>query len=224
MAELLRHPAVMAKVRDELRDALGSKPHPDESDIDRLPYLRAVVMESMRLHPPSPLLMPHEAMADGAEVGGFAVPAGTKVIINLWAIMRDPGAWPRPEEFVPERFVGTDVDFRSKQDGRLEFMPLGAGRRACPGLPMATRVVTLLLASMLHAFELPEGMQPARRLTWSRRSRPCRCRWRRAREAPSPCLGLRVCSVAVRAGFFLRLLDFYLWLLCQQHSKPITSP
>ena len=152
----------MAKVREELRDALGSKPHPDESDIDTLPYLRAVVMESMRLHPPSPLLMPHEAMADGAEVGGFAAPAGTKVIINLWAIMRAPGAWPRPEEFVPERFVGTDVDFRSK-DGRLEFMPFGAGRRACPGTPMATRVVTLLLASMLHAFEwkLPEGMQPA---------------------------------------------------------------
>ena len=69
MAELLRHPTVMAKVREELRDALVSKPHPDESDIDRLPCLRAVVMEYMCLHPPSPLLMPHEAMADGAEVG-----------------------------------------------------------------------------------------------------------------------------------------------------------
>ncbi|CAD6219020.1 unnamed protein product [Miscanthus lutarioriparius] len=162
MAELLRHPAVMSKVRAELRDALGSKPHPDESDIGRLPYLRAVVMESMRLHPPSPMLMPHLAMADGAEVGGFEVPAGTKVIINLWAIMRDPATWAEPEAFSPERFVGaSDADFRGKD--RLEFMPFGAGRRACPGTPMATRVVTLLLASMLHAFEwkLPEGMQPA---------------------------------------------------------------
>ena len=158
MAELLRHPAVMSKVRGELRDALGSKPHPDESDIDRLPYLRAVVMESLRLHPPSPLLMPHLAMADGAEVGGFAVPSGTKVIVNLWAVMRDPAVWPDPEAFVPERFVGAgDADFRGKD--RLEFMPFGAGRRACPGTPMATRVVPLLLASMLHAFEwrLPEG-------------------------------------------------------------------
>jgi len=161
MAELLRHPAVMSKVRGELRDALGSKPHPDESDIDRLPYLRAVVMESLRLHPPSPLLMPHLAMADGAEVGGFAVPSGTKVIINLWAVMRDPAVWPEPDAFVPERFVGAgDAYFRGKD--RLEFMPFGAGRRACPGTPMATRVVPLLLASMLHAFEwrLPEGMQP----------------------------------------------------------------
>lgn len=161
MAELLRHPAVMSKVRAELRDALGPKPHPDESDIGRLPYLRAVVMESMRLHPPSPMLMPHLAMADGAEVGGFAVPAGTKVIINLWAIMRDPASWAEPEAFVPERFVGaSDADFRGKD--RFDFMPFGAGRRVCPGTPMATRVVTLLLASMLHAFEwrLPEGMQP----------------------------------------------------------------
>jgi len=161
MAELLRHPAVMSKVRDELREALGSKLHPDESDVDRLPYLRAVVMESMLLHPPSPMLMPHLAMADGAEVGGFTVPSGTKVIVNLWAVMRDPALWPEPEAFVPERFVGAGgADFRGKD--RLEFMPFGGGRRACPGTPIATRVVPLLLASMLHAFEwrLPEGMQP----------------------------------------------------------------
>ncbi|CAN6224632.1 unnamed protein product [Urochloa humidicola] len=161
MAELLRHPAAMSKVRAELRDALGSKPYPGESDIDRLPYLRAVVMESMRLHPLSPMLMPHAAMAGGAEVGGYPVPAGTKVIVNLWAVMRDPAVWPDPEAFSPERFAGCgEVEFRGKD--RLEFMPFGAGRRACPGTPMATRVVTLLLASVLHAFEwrLPEGMRP----------------------------------------------------------------
>ncbi|CAN6167147.1 unnamed protein product [Urochloa humidicola] len=161
MAELLRHPAAMSKVRAELRDALGSKPYLDESDIDRLPYLRAVVMESMRLHPPSPMLMPHAAMAGGAEVGGYPVPAGTKVIVNLWAVMRDPAVWPDPEAFSPERFAGCgEAEFRGKD--RLEFMPFGAGRRTCPGTPMATRVVTLLLASVLHALEwrLPEGMQP----------------------------------------------------------------
>ncbi|KAM0850687.1 hypothetical protein ACQ4PT_052909 [Festuca glaucescens] len=161
MAELLRHPAAMSKVRAELQEVLGSKQYPDESDIGRLPYLRAVLMESMRLHPPSPLLMPHEAMAEGAEVGGFAVPKGAMVIINLCAVMRDPAAWTRPDEFVPERFIGVDMDFRVKD--RFEFMPFGAGRRACPGMPMATRVVTLILASLLHRFQwrLPEGMQPS---------------------------------------------------------------
>uniref|UniRef100_A0A0E0M1V3 Cytochrome P450 n=1 Tax=Oryza punctata TaxID=4537 RepID=A0A0E0M1V3_ORYPU len=165
MAELLRHPAAMSKARAELREALGTKPHPDESDIGRLPYLSAVVMETMRLHPPSPLLMPHEAIADGAAVGGYAVPRGTKVIVNVWSIMRDPASWPRPEEFEPERFAvagagGAGGTFRGGE--LLEFMPFGAGRRACPGTPMATRVVTLVLASLLHAFEwrLPGGMRP----------------------------------------------------------------
>lgn len=160
MAELLRHPAVMSKVRAELQQVLGEKQYPDESDISRLPYLRAVLMESMRLHSPSPLLIPHQAMAEGAEVGGFVVPKGATVIVNLWAVMRDPAVWTQPEEFVPERFVGADMDFRGKD--RFEFMPFGAGRRACPGMPMATRVVTLILASLLHRFEwrLPEGMQP----------------------------------------------------------------
>ncbi|XP_048574755.1 cytochrome P450 76M5-like [Triticum urartu] len=160
MAELLRHPAVMSKVRAELQGVVGAKQYPDESDISRLPYLQAVLMESMRLHPPSPLLIPHQAMVEGAEVGGFVVPKGAMVIVNLWAVMRDPATWTHPEEFMPERFVGADMDFRGKD--RFEFMPFGAGRRACPGMPMATRVVTLILASLLHRFEwrLPEGMQP----------------------------------------------------------------
>ncbi|KAG8050045.1 hypothetical protein GUJ93_ZPchr0009g2166 [Zizania palustris] len=148
MAELLRHPTVMNKVRAELQAVLGSKQLPDESDIGKLPYLRAVVMETMRLHPPSPLLMPHEAMADGAEVGGFAVPKGTKSSSRS-------GSWRGPAA----RGAAEGL-FRGGE--RLEFMPFGAGRRACPGTPMATRVVTLILASVLHAFEwrLPDGMQP----------------------------------------------------------------
>uniref|UniRef100_J3MXZ0 Cytochrome P450 n=1 Tax=Oryza brachyantha TaxID=4533 RepID=J3MXZ0_ORYBR len=163
MAELLRHPAVMSKARAGLRDALGSKPHPDESDIGKLPYLSAVMMETMRLHPPSPLLMPHEAIADGAAVGGYAVPRGAKVIVNAWSIMRDPASWARPEEFEARAAAagaGAGGMFRGGE--LLEFMPFGAGRRACPGTPMATRVVTLILASLLHSFEwrLPGGMRP----------------------------------------------------------------
>ncbi|KQJ89726.1 hypothetical protein BRADI_4g27400v3 [Brachypodium distachyon] len=139
----------MSKARAELPEVIGSKQHPEESDIDRLPCLRGVIMESMRLHPPSPLLMPHHATAQGAEVGGFTVPKGATVIVNLWAVMRDPTTWTRPEEFSPERFLGLDnnMDFRGKD--KLEFMPFGAGRRACPGMPMATSVVTLVLASFV---------------------------------------------------------------------------
>uniref|UniRef100_A0ACD6A4Z5 Uncharacterized protein n=1 Tax=Avena sativa TaxID=4498 RepID=A0ACD6A4Z5_AVESA len=162
MAELLRQPAIMSKVHAELQQVIGSKQHLEESDMGGLPYLRSVVMETMRHHPPSPLLMPHEAMAEGAEVGGFRVPKGAMVIVNLWAVMRDPVTWAHPEAFVPERFAGADMDFRLGKQDRFEFMPFGAGRRVCPGMPMATRVVMLILASLLHAFEwrLPAGMRP----------------------------------------------------------------
>uniref|UniRef100_A0A0E0PZT4 Cytochrome P450 n=1 Tax=Oryza rufipogon TaxID=4529 RepID=A0A0E0PZT4_ORYRU len=159
MAELLKNPGVMAKARAELRDVLGDKEVVEEADAARLPYLQAVRKEAMRLHPVGALLLPHFAVEDGVEVGGYAVPKGSTVLFNAWAIMRDPAAWERPDEFVPERFVERAplLDFRGKD---AEFMPFGSGRRLCPGLPLAERVMPFILASMLHTFEwkLPGGM------------------------------------------------------------------
>jgi cytochrome P450 len=156
MAELLRNPGVMAKVRAEIHGALGGKETIDEADAANLPYLQAVVKEAMRLHPVAPILLPHRAEEDGAEIGGYAVPKGSTVLFNAWAIMRDPAVWERPDEFVPERFLG-QADFRAKA---FEFIPFGAGRRMCPGLPMAERVLPFVLASLLHAFKwrLPDGV------------------------------------------------------------------
>ncbi|WVZ92571.1 hypothetical protein U9M48_038622 [Paspalum notatum var. saurae] len=160
MAELLRNPSVMAKAREEIHGALGSKETVEEPDAVSLPYLLAVVKEAMRLHPVAPILLPHRATDDGVEIGGHAVPKGCTVIFNAWAIMRDPAAWERPDEFIPERFLDREdeVGFRGKE---FEFIPFGSGRRLCPGLPMAERVVPLILASLLHAFEwrLPDGVQ-----------------------------------------------------------------
>ncbi|XP_052165828.1 cytochrome P450 76M5-like [Oryza glaberrima] len=158
MAELLRNPSIMAKVRAEMDDVLAGKKTIEENDTEKLPYLRAVIKEAMRLHPVAPILLPHHAAEDGVEISGYAVPKGSTVIFNVWAIMRDPMAWERPDEFMPERFLQrAEVDFRGKD---FEFMPFGAGRRLCPGLPMAERVVPFILASLLHAFEwrLPDGM------------------------------------------------------------------
>uniref|UniRef100_A0A0D3F6M5 Cytochrome P450 n=1 Tax=Oryza barthii TaxID=65489 RepID=A0A0D3F6M5_9ORYZ len=159
MAELLHNPAIMARVRAELSDVLGGKEAVEEADAARLPYLQAVLKEAMRLHPVGALLLPHFAAEDGVEIGGYAVPRGSTVLFNAWAIMRDPAAWERPDEFVPERFLGRSppLDFRGKD---VEFMPFGSGRRLCPGLPLAERVVPFILASMLHTFEwkLPGGM------------------------------------------------------------------
>uniref|UniRef100_A0A0A8YHY0 Uncharacterized protein n=1 Tax=Arundo donax TaxID=35708 RepID=A0A0A8YHY0_ARUDO len=160
MAELLRNPSVMAKVRAEITGTFSGKETIGESDASSLQYLMAVVKEAMRLHPVAPLMLPHRAMEDGVEIGGHAVPKGCSVIFNTWAIMRDPEVWERPDEFVPERFVERpEMEFKGKE---IEFIPFGSGLRMCPAQPMAERVVPLILASLLHALEwrLPKGVSP----------------------------------------------------------------
>ncbi|EAY74547.1 hypothetical protein OsI_02439 [Oryza sativa Indica Group] len=164
MADLLRNPPVMAKLRAELDDVLGGKDQSaiEEHDTARLPYLQAVLKESMRLHSVGPLLH-HFAAEDGVVVGGYAVPRGATVLFNTRAIMRDPAAWERPEEFAPERFLAREgkapVDFRGKE---ADFIPFGSGRRLCPGIPLAERVMPYILALMLREFEwrLPDGVSP----------------------------------------------------------------
>ncbi|EHA8587607.1 putative Geraniol 8-hydroxylase [Cocos nucifera] len=161
MAELLKNPSKLARVRRELEEAIRLPGQDaDESDIARLPYLQAVVKEVLRLHPPGPLLLPHWAAEAGVELGGYAVPEGARVLVNVWAMGRDEEVWADPEAFKPERFLGREVDFRGRN---FELIPFGSGRRACPGLPLAARMVPLLLASLLRAFDwsLPEGMAPA---------------------------------------------------------------
>jgi cytochrome P450 len=140
MAELLRNPGVMDRLRAEIRDALGGK----EADAAGLPYLQAVVKEAMRLHPAAPVLLPHKAVEDGVEIRGYAA-QGLHGDLQLVGDHARPGGGERPDEFVPERFLGRELDF---------------GRRLCPGLPMAERVVPLVLSSLVHAFEwqLPAGM------------------------------------------------------------------
>lgn len=105
MAELLRNPSTMAKLRAEIGGALGGKEGIEEPDVAGLPYLQAVVKEAIRLHTVAPLLVPHKAVDDGVEVCGYAVPKGSTVFFNVWAIMRDPALWDSPEEFVSERFL-----------------------------------------------------------------------------------------------------------------------
>ncbi|OEL37471.1 Geraniol 8-hydroxylase [Dichanthelium oligosanthes] len=151
MAELLQHPDTMSKLQEELRRVLGSKAHVEQSDLDRLPYLQAVVRETLRLHPVVPLV-PNEA-EETVEIQGHAVPKGCTVLVNLWAVHHDARAWPEPDRFMPERFL-----LRLEETGFLgttefEFIPFSAGRRVCLGLPLATRTVHAMLGSLLHRFE-----------------------------------------------------------------------
>ncbi|KAL6867498.1 hypothetical protein ACP4OV_015522 [Aristida adscensionis] len=149
MAELLQNPSPMAKAREEITQVIGSKPDITESDISQLKYLNAIVKETFRLHPPAPFLLPHLAETT-TEIGGYTAPKGTRILVNVWAIGHDMDLWSEPEKFMPERFLGKEMDFRGRN---FELLPFGSGRRICPGMPMADRTVHLILASLIHGFE-----------------------------------------------------------------------
>jgi 4-hydroxyphenylacetaldehyde oxime monooxygenase len=162
MAELIRRPAMLRKVQEEVRSIVDGggreRVHPD--DVAKLRYLKAVVKETLRLHPAVPLLLPRETLRH-VSICGHDVPAKTRVLVNAWAIGRDPRSWgDRPEEFDPDRFDGDDgvVDFNGTH---FELVPFGAGRRMCPGMGMGVATMEFALANLLYCFdwELPEGVQ-----------------------------------------------------------------
>lgn len=158
MAELLRNPETLSRSRAELEQIIGKGNPVEESDIARLPYLQAIVKETFRLHPVVPLLLPRKAEED-VEIRGFVVPKGAQVTVNAWAIGRDPSTWEDPNSFKPERFIGSEIDVKGTG---FELIPFGGGRRICPGLPLATRMLHLMLGSLVHSFDwtLEGGIKP----------------------------------------------------------------
>ncbi|CAN6321944.1 unnamed protein product [Urochloa humidicola] len=156
MAELIRNPHVLKKAQDEIRAVVGNKERAQPDDLPKLKYLKTVLKETLRLHPVAPLLAPRESMQH-VKICGYDVPAKTRIFVNAWAIGRDPIIWSNPEEFDPERFNGSDIDFNG---AHFELLPFGAGRRMCPGVAMGVAVVEFTLANLLYCFEweLPEGM------------------------------------------------------------------
>ncbi|PHU05565.1 Cytochrome P450 76A1 [Capsicum chinense] len=158
LTELLRHPEAMDKVKTEISRVVGPKRKFEESDIDNLPYMQAVIKESLRLHPPLPFLIPRETIQD-TKFMGYDIPKGTQVLVNAWAIGRDPECWDDPMSFKPKRFLGSKVDVKGQH---YELIPFGAGRRMCVGLPLGHRMMHFTLGSLLHEFEweLPDGVFP----------------------------------------------------------------
>ncbi|KAI4325869.1 hypothetical protein MLD38_031233 [Melastoma candidum] len=155
MSELMRNPRVLKKLQDEIRSTVGEKPRVESDDIAKLPYLRMVVKETLRLHPPATLLLPRETLRP-CKIGGYDVPARTRVFVNVWGIGRDPMSWERPEEFYPDRFEELERDFKGQS---YELLPFGGGKRICPGLTMGVTTVEFTLANLLYGFDwkFPEG-------------------------------------------------------------------
>ncbi|XP_057516944.1 cytochrome P450 81Q32-like [Amaranthus tricolor] len=144
---LLKQPQVYDKARKEILEHVGHDRLIEEHDLQHLPYLHCIIKETLRLYPVAPLIPPHESSQD-CVVGGYHIPKGTMLFINLWAIQNDPKVWDDPTQFKPERFENVEGD----RVGFM-FMPFGAGRRACPGENLAMRVLGLTLGSLIQCFE-----------------------------------------------------------------------
>ncbi|XP_045793738.1 cytochrome P450 71A1-like [Trifolium pratense] len=155
MTGLMKNPRVMKKVQEEVRNICGKKEFIDEDDIQKLIYLKAVIKETLRYYAPAPLA-PREA-SKSFILNGYKIEPKTLVYVNIWAIHRDPETWKDAEEFNPERFLNSDVDFKGRD---FELIPFGAGRRICPGIPLGIATVEMMIANLLNSFdwEMPEGI------------------------------------------------------------------
>ncbi|KAK9697392.1 hypothetical protein RND81_08G035400 [Saponaria officinalis] len=155
MAELLKNEGAMKKATDEVRQILQGKESFDGTSLVELKYLKNVIKETLRLHPPIPLLVPRLAM-DRCQINGHAIVPNTRVFINAWAIGRDPKYWKDPEKFNPERFEGSSVNYKGNH---FELIPFGSGRRICPGMGLSVATIELALAKLLYHFDwkLPHG-------------------------------------------------------------------
>ncbi|XP_052134362.1 cytochrome P450 98A1-like isoform X2 [Oryza glaberrima] len=158
MAELVRNPRVQMKAQEELDRVIGHGRVMLEADIPNLPYLQAVVKESFRLHPPTPLMLPHKA-STSVKIAGYDVPKDASVVVNVWAVARDPGVWDNPLEYRPERFLEESIDIKGSD---YRVLPFGAGRRVCPGAQLGISLVASMIGHLLHQFTwaLPDGTRP----------------------------------------------------------------
>ncbi|XP_044415935.1 flavonoid 3'-monooxygenase CYP75B4-like [Triticum aestivum] len=169
MAELIRHPDTLKQAQEELDTIVGRERLISESHLPRLTFLSAVIKDTFRLHPSTPLLLLRMATEE-CETAGYRIPKGTELLVNVWGIAHDPALWPDSLEFRPAWFLPggshADVDVKG---GDFGLIPFGAGRRICAGLSRGIRMVAVTTATLVHSFnwELPAGQTPDMEGTFS---------------------------------------------------------
>jgi cytochrome P450 len=154
MVRLMQNPQLMTKLQAELRSTIPKgKDTVIEDYLNGLAYLKAVIKETLRLHMPAPLLLPHVSMAD-CEINGYMIPSGTRTMVNSWALARDPSGWESADEFMPERFMeGGSAAAMDYKGNDFLYLPFGTGRRICPGINFAIVTIELMLANLMYHFD-----------------------------------------------------------------------
>ncbi|KAD7116432.1 hypothetical protein E3N88_03700 [Mikania micrantha] len=150
MARMVLHQDIQAKAQDEIEDLVGPSRPVQDSDVQNLVYVQAIVKEVLRLHPPGPLLSWARLATHDVHLGKFFVPAGTTAMVNMWAITHDPSIWKNPWNFKPERFIEEEFPIMGSD---LRLAPFGSGRRVCPGKSLGLATVNLWLAQLLQQYK-----------------------------------------------------------------------
>lgn len=148
MGELMNNPKIFERLREEIDSVAGKTRLIQETHLPKLPYLQAVIKESLRLHPPG-YLLPRE-LEQECKIRGFYIPKNTLLVVNAYAVMRDPSSWKDPDEFIPERFLGQEEEKKGKE---LKFLGFGVGRRGCPGSNLGNIIVEIAIGVMVQCFD-----------------------------------------------------------------------
>ncbi|KAJ3704154.1 hypothetical protein LUZ61_007859 [Rhynchospora tenuis] len=162
LAELIHQPDILKQAQEELDSVVGRHHLVTEQDLPNLPILQAIIKEVFRLHPPSPLSLPRMG-TNACEINGYHVPKNATLLVNVWAIGRDPAVWENPLRFDPWRFLpGGSHAHADVMGNNFELIPFGAGRRKCAGMRLGLRMVQIMTATLIHAFDwvLPDGQTP----------------------------------------------------------------
>ncbi|KAF3504930.1 hypothetical protein F2Q69_00045481 [Brassica cretica] len=155
-SELIKNPKVLKKAQEEVQSIVGTKAEITSNEIEQMHYLRCIIKETLRLHPPG--IVPRQTSSKWIKVGGYDIPPNTKVLVNLFAVQRDPKDWEKPDEFIPERFMEKQVDFM----GSKGYVPFGFGRRNCPGMAYGIALLEEIIANLLYRFDwkMYDGSKP----------------------------------------------------------------
>ncbi|KAE9593235.1 putative licodione synthase [Lupinus albus] len=152
LVELLKHPMLLQKAREEINNVVGNTRLVEESDCLNLPYLQAIIKETFRLHPPVPMVT--RRCVEDCNIENYVIPNGTLVFVNVWSIGRNPKYWENPLEFRPERFLNNgECDNMDVRGQHFQLLPFGSGRRMCPGVSLAIQEVPALLGTMIQCFD-----------------------------------------------------------------------
>ncbi|XP_074295145.1 trans-cinnamate 4-monooxygenase [Silene latifolia] len=152
IAELVNHPEIQRKLREEMDSVLGKGHQITEPDTHKLPYLQAVIKETLRLRMAIPLLVPHMNLHD-AKLNGYDIPAESKILVNAWWLANNPAHWKNPEEFRPERFMEEESKVEANGND-FRYLPFGVGRRSCPGIILALPILGITIGRLVQNFEL----------------------------------------------------------------------